>query len=270
MRPTESSKPRTIFAQSAMKPEMVRQELTEARRALGSYGDVARFTRDAVARLGAPLGKDDRGHATLSPGPLPLPVREAAGFDGTTPIGFHLPDRSGVTHIGRTSPLVEALGAYLTDTALDDAAGQPGRPQRRDAHRSREHPHDAPACCVSACTSTSPAAETTEPLLAEEAMVAGYRGRGESVEWLADDEAERLLDAVPAANVPREQAILWLRQSLADLTSQPVKRRSPPSPTCTPRPHWPPIAGSATPPTSPAFATASAPRNQRTCWGCMC
>ena len=62
--------------------------------------------------------------------------------------------------------------------------------------------------------------ETTEALLAEEAVVAGYRGRGETVEWLSPEEAERLLDAEPAANIPRQQAIMWLEQSPADLPNR--------------------------------------------------
>ena len=52
-----------------------------ARGALAKHGDVARFVRDAVGRLGAPLGKDDRDRTTIAPANLPLPVREAAGFD---------------------------------------------------------------------------------------------------------------------------------------------------------------------------------------------
>jgi superfamily II DNA/RNA helicase len=210
---------RTVFAQHAMKPEEVRQELAEARRALGSYADVERFVRDAVARLGAPLGKDERGRTTLSPANLPLAVREAAGFDAPTPVGFSLPLAAGTTHVGRTSPLVEALGAYLTGTALDEAL-------------------ESPVARAAAMRTTAVSTRTTllllrvrmhidvtrggetEAILAEEAVVAGYRGRGETVEWLSTEEAERLLDAEPAANIPRQQAILWLEQLSADLANR--------------------------------------------------
>lgn len=210
---------RTVFAQHAMKPEEVRQELAEARRALGSYADVERFVRDAVARLGAPLGSDAQGRTTLSPANLPLAVREAAGFDAPTPVGFVLPVPAGATHVGRTSPLVEALGAYLTGTALDDAL---------DSSVAR-----AAAMRTSAVATRTTLlllrvrmhidvtrGDETEALLAEDAVVAAYRGRGETVEWLAPEEAERLLDAEPAANIPRQQAVMWLEQASADLPNR--------------------------------------------------
>jgi hypothetical protein len=210
---------RTIFAQHAMKPEEVRQELAEARRALGSYGDVERFVRDAVARLGAPLGRDDRNRTTFPPANLPLAVREAAGFDAPTPVGFSLPVPAGATHIGRTSPLVEALGAYLTGTALDEIMESPAA--RAAAMRTAAVATRTTLLLLRVRMHIDVTrGDTTEALLAEEAVVVAYRGRGETVEWLSTEDAERLLDAEPAANVPSEQAVAWLGQSTVDLPNR--------------------------------------------------
>jgi superfamily II DNA or RNA helicase len=208
---------RTIFAQGTIRPEEVRRELAEARRALGSYADVERFTRDALARLGAPLGADDRGRPILSPAALPAPVREGAGCERPTPVGFDFPVDPGVTHVGRTSPLVEALGAYLTGTALDPHLEKASPVARAGAMRTRAVTTRTTLLLLRIRMHLDVTrGEQTESLLAEEAVVAGYRGRGEAVEWLSPEEAERLLDAAPAANVPREQAIGWLRQSRDD------------------------------------------------------
>jgi hypothetical protein len=166
-----------------------------------------------------PLGRDDRNRTTFSPANLPLAVREAAGFDTPTPVGFSLPIPAGATHIGRTSPLVEALGAYLTGTALDEIMESPAA--RAAAMRT---------AAVSTRTTLLllrvrmhidvTRGDTTEALLAEEAIVAAYRGRGETVEWFSSEDAERLLDAEPAANIPRQQAVIWLDQSAADLPNR--------------------------------------------------
>ncbi|MFT4038963.1 MAG: helicase-related protein, partial [Thermomicrobiales bacterium] len=67
---------RSIFSQLAIKPELVRAELEEARRALGNYQDVERFVRNALARLGAPVGADAQGRAVVPVGELPVAVRE--------------------------------------------------------------------------------------------------------------------------------------------------------------------------------------------------
>ena len=169
---------RTIFAQQAMKPEEVRKELAEARRALGSYGDVERFVRDAVARLGAPLGKDDRDRTTLAPSNLPLAVREEAGLDAPTPVGFKLPVAAGARHMGRTSPLVEALGTYLTGTALDDALESPVA--RAAALRTTAVTTRTTLLLLRVRMHIDVTrGEKTDSILAEEAVVAGYRGRGE-------------------------------------------------------------------------------------------
>jgi hypothetical protein len=206
---------RTIFAQHALRPEVVRQELTEARRALGSYDDVERFTRDAMARLGAPLSSDDRGRTILSPAGLPPSVRDAAGLAGPTAVGFFLPVPTGVTHIGRTAPLVEALGSYLMDTALDDLAESPV--SRAGAMRTSAVATRTTLLLLRIRMHIDVLGDDPHSLLAEDAIVTGYRGRGETVDWLSMEEAESLLEAVPAANIPREQAIAWLRQAVEDL-----------------------------------------------------
>jgi hypothetical protein len=58
-------------------------------------------------------------------------------------------------------------------------------------------------------------AETS--LLAEECIVAGYRGQPAALTWLSADEPERLLAAEPAGNVPPDQRRVWLEGAIAAL-----------------------------------------------------
>ena len=56
------------------------------------------------------------------------------------------------------------------------------------------------------------------PLLAEACDVVAFRGRGTNLEWLADDEAESLLSAQPAANMNPQQASAQIEMVLDGLT----------------------------------------------------
>ncbi len=209
---------RTIFAQGSIKPEEVRQELQEASRALGDAKDVARFVRDACALLNAPLG-EDRGAPVIAPAMLPDVIRDRSGLEKTTRISFELPVPEGVMHVARTGELVEALAGYVMDTALDPTLDGPaaragairtGAVQTRTTLlllRLRIH------------LDVTRRGETGE-LLAEECVVAGYRGRSERAVWLSPEEAEGLLEAEVASDVPLGQRQQWLTEAIADLPAQ--------------------------------------------------
>ncbi len=206
---------RTIFAQGSIKPEQVREELQESQRALGDSQDVERFVRDALQRLDAPLGTKN-GRPVFNPDLLPTALRESIPFDGSTLVGFTLPLPEKAVHLARTGEVVEALASWLTDTALDPLL-------------------TGPAARSGAMITTAVATRTTllllrarmhlevtregqsSELLAEEMIVAAYEGRGAQVSWLEPDEAETLLDAEPAGNMPPEIRERRLTEALDDL-----------------------------------------------------
>lgn len=209
---------RTIFAQGAIRPDEVRRELADAQAALGAAGDVARFVRDACAKLDAPL-RPDNGWTVLTPSALPETVRDLSGLTKPVPIAFELPVPEGVRHISRTSPLVEALGSYLTDTAIDPTLDGPAA--RCGAIRTRTVETRTTLLLLRLRMHLDVARRgETDALLAEETVVAAYRGRGTAADWLDAEEAEALLDAAAAANVPPGQREQWLREALADLPAQ--------------------------------------------------
>lgn len=207
---------RTIYAQMTIKPEEVRRELDEAAAALGDTDAVHRFVRDACARLGAPLGAAGP-HWRLVPATLPEAVRERAGLDGgPLAIGFDLPLPAGVTHVARTHPLVEALGSYLTDIALDPA--RPGVAARCGAIRTRAVATRTTILLLRARMHLDVAhGGMATSLLAEECFVAGFRGGADGLTWLPDGEAERLLLAEPTGNVAPGQREAWLTGAVAGL-----------------------------------------------------
>jgi hypothetical protein len=206
---------RTVFAQHAMRPEEVAAELQAAVAAIGSEDDVRRFVEEAAQRLGAPPASTSDGRVlTIDVRRLPSAVRGRAGVegDGLLRVGFDAAVPAGVAYLERTHPLVEALGTYLLDTALDEPSSAIAK--RAGAIRTRAVSERTVLLLARGryLVRENRPGELRE-LLAEEALLLGLRGDLRSPTWLAGDEVERLaLKAEPAANVSPQQAALWMRQ----------------------------------------------------------
>jgi superfamily II DNA or RNA helicase len=206
---------RTIFAQASIRPDEVARELNEAAAALGDHRAVARFVGDACNRLGAPLGRRPDGWQ-LAVQELPAAVRERSGFDAPALIGFELPVAERAIHVGRTHPLVEALGAFLTDTSLDDLPDAVAK--RCGAIRTRAVSRRTTLLLLRLRMHLDVTrGDETTPLLAEECLTVGVAGRPPDLAWLGIAEAEALLDAEPSGIVPPGQRAQWLRDALGDL-----------------------------------------------------
>lgn len=112
---------RAIFAQNALRPEEVLPEWDRMRHMLGTASEVERFTRRALARIGAPLGEAP-GHWRVHYERLPQQLRErlaTRGLSGTRAITFADDPQDEVQHVGRVHPLVAMLAETMAEGALD-------------------------------------------------------------------------------------------------------------------------------------------------------
>jgi superfamily II DNA or RNA helicase len=231
---------RTRFAQHAIRPEEVAQELYESDAALGSADTVAAFVRAACERLGAPLGRrrtkgsrqEGAGSYLLSPGQFPAAVRErlgsvfvprpAARAPDEVSISFAPPLPEGTHLVGRLHPLTEALAEHLVNQALEDA--DPLIVSRTGVIRSAEVARRTTLLLLRLRLLIETPGRGA-PTLAEELIVAGFEGRPGNVQWLDEAAARRLLETAEAAgNLAPEvidetlrEATGWLPELEADL-----------------------------------------------------
>jgi hypothetical protein len=229
---------RSRFAQHAIKPEEVAQELYESDVVLGSPLTVATFVRDACARLGAPLegkrlkakGKMQTPDAQEQPAfyhlplaSLPAMVRERVGpafapkFGAKppdeVPLGFDPALPEGVHMVGRLHPLTEAFAEYLLDSALEEH-GQQLWASRCGAMRSTDITRRTTLLLLRLRLLIE-TADRAMPQLAEELIVAGFAGRPGNMIWLDEATARGLLDtAQSAGNLARNEQIETVRQAL--------------------------------------------------------
>ena len=185
---------RTRFAQRAIKPAEVEQELVESDRILGSEADVERFIKAACSRFNASLQKKKQGWLLPS---IPLPLQPVLGTQPRT-ITFTTPAPEGVEYVGRNHTLVEGLARYLLEDTLENLqtpiAARCGF-TITDAVQQRT----TLLLLRSRYLLTSPRVDT---LLAEECFVAGFTGPPSNPLWLETEDAQHLLQrAEPVGDI---------------------------------------------------------------------
>lgn len=205
---------RTVFAQDAIRPEEVAEELREVRAALGDQFDVRRFVHDALTASGAhlsgsePLSIDATHVSAALKDALNLPTSNSLIVRFEPPAG----DKEEL--LTRTHPVVAGLASYVLDCALD--------PLR-----------NGPAARCGVVRTDAVTTKTTlvlvrqrfdihigsggQQLLAEDASIHAFTGTAASPAWVDHDSVEQLLRADAVANVSDQQAREFMTETLAEL-----------------------------------------------------
>jgi uncharacterized protein (DUF2267 family) len=228
---------RSRFAQRSIQPDEVQRELEETDQVLGDPQAVERFVRAACERLGAPLSPAPKAGPQRPTWYLPLtglpaPLRErlptpprtrgrGAGEEVLRVI-FDTPAPEGTVYIGRHHPFTGALAEYLLDAAFAPPEEETSRSRPPLAARGGVLRTDAverrTTLLLLRLRYLLAEAGGENPLLAEEALVWGFRGRPGDLQWLPDEETMDLLAAArPTANVTPEERREVLEAALAAL-----------------------------------------------------
>jgi superfamily II DNA or RNA helicase len=208
---------RTRFAQRALKPAEVRQELEETDAVLGDPDAVRQFVLNAGQRLGLGITADKHPDVfRMSVGPeatatLPSPIAFAlpASKTGQWRFTFTSPTPEGAEYLGRNHRFVAALARFLMEEAL--TKGGAATATRCGVIRTRAV--SRLTCIMLLRVRYLLHQPDRPPLLSEEVVVKGTRSGSSDgrPEWLPDDEALRLLaEANPDANIgmPEKQQLI--------------------------------------------------------------
>ncbi|MFN2134982.1 MAG: helicase-related protein, partial [Candidatus Promineifilaceae bacterium] len=211
---------RTRFAQRAIRPEEVQQELQETDRVLGSPGDVTRFISDAAERLGFGFRQVKSRQPGITayhlwPATLPRTVRLRLGeVPDPWPVTFDSPAPEEYAYIGRNHPLVEGLAEHLVDFAFHPLDGSPPA-ARSGVIRTSAVSRRTTLLLLRLRYLAYEKGEDT-PTLAEETVTWGYSGWPPDIVPLDLEEAQALLDtAEPTANASPGEKREVLAETLA-------------------------------------------------------
>lgn len=206
---------RTMFAQESIKPEAVVSVLEQARDAAGFSDDVRRFTLESLEALGAVV-TDDGAHVHLDIKEVPRALKDVLGVPDRLDVRFELPVGDKVIYLARTHPLVEGLATYVLDTSLDPLAR--GIARRAGALRTRAVARRTTLLLVRYRYDIVTRRNATQhSQLAEEVRLLAFEGSPMDAVWLEEQDAQRLLDATPDANVLPEQARQFVNRVLSGI-----------------------------------------------------
>lgn len=217
---------RTLFAQETIKTAEVEAEMKAAQAAVGSGADAARFVREALAAHRAVIRQEaDPLVAEFSESPQALreSLNEALRAKGTAQnlLRARFDGRSAkdVVLLTRTHPVVQALGSWVLDTALDPKAG--GVARRCGALRTNAVARRTTLLLVRFRfhVVTEKGRDERRELLAEEAALLAFAGAPASADWLDPAAAEALLDAAPTGNLDPGLARDAVHKVVADLAA---------------------------------------------------
>ncbi len=200
---------RAIFAQNAIKVEEVAAELEEVRQALGSPLELERFVRESIKLSGGKI--EDRPVFELDLAEAPRALRDAVDIAKPVKATFQMPAPRGTHLLSRTSRLVEGISTYVLDSAL---SGEESAIARR--------------CGVTATNAVSEMTtllvlrfrfqiiSSKHEMLAEDAVIIGFKGMPSEPTWLKPEEAEPLLAAPSTGNLAPEMVRHLLTQVIND------------------------------------------------------
>lgn len=199
---------RTRFAQRALKPAEVRQELETTDAVLGDQAAVRDFVLDASQRLRLTITPDRRVAGVFR---MPLtetvlatlpPAIRFAVPSKTDPwlVSFDSPTPEGAEYLGRNHPFVATLARFLMEEALTKAGAATATRCGVIRTKAIERLTTIALLRVRYLLNQPDRA----PLLSEEVLVLGFSdgSRRNAVDWLNQDEALKLLaNAKPDANL---------------------------------------------------------------------
>lgn len=206
---------RSIFAQHAMKPKEIEQDLIETDKALGTPEDVEAFILDAVERFGAEMRKAKTGKHIyyLTPQNLPGRLKRLLPKAGKIKVGFKAPLPEDVIYLGRNHPFVEQLCQEIMTEAFDL---QDDAFTRLAVVRTDQVEVKTSLVLLRVRNVISKKKEKNE-LVAEEMLLWGYRGDAFDRDELSLQESKNLLEEVRAienVDIPEQQ--YFAREELDD------------------------------------------------------
>ena len=212
---------RTKFAQRAIHPEEVAEEVRATRAALGSHDEIEPFVVESVTALGGSVTPREDGVDAVT-STLPTGIRDALPIGHAEPLPFHrqmpVPRRHAL--LTRTDGAVEAVARYVLDVALDTASASAPWSTRITGRAGVLRTHAVQSRTTLLLLRYRyhldlPAASGVKQIVAEDADVVAFTGSASAPALLSEEEALALLRARPDANIPPDQARQFALRAVA-------------------------------------------------------
>jgi hypothetical protein len=201
---------RSIFAQNAIKPTEIEEDLKEVDEAIGDVKTTEALVVEALRFLGVQVTAKSQGYRVQTTN-IPDRIRTQLTTDNDILISFKSPTPQGYTYIGRNHPFTE----HLCQTIINDAL------QRRGHHAARAaviHSRDVDKKTVLfqfRVRNVIAEQPGNREIVAEEMWLWGYQGGIRNGKFLDNDTVKKLLmEAKPHGNLSKQEQAYWLKEEL--------------------------------------------------------
>jgi len=215
---------RSRFAQHAIDPKIVEEELLQIRQSIGRNDEVALFLKEVLYASNVRFTEQEKSITVHLNDGVPRSLRQALGQDAEFRGRFDLPVQDHEIYLGRTSPTIEGLAGWTLDQALDPI----GQDQKPVAYRTGLSITDAvvqrTTLLLARFRYHLKLRQTDEnAILCEEIVPRAFTGMAENPVWLEDIESQILLNATPVQNPTQtltDQQIVLLIETLPAIRHQ--------------------------------------------------
>jgi superfamily II DNA or RNA helicase len=209
---------RSRFAQHAIDPKIVEEELFQIRDSIGRNDEVALFLKEVLYASNVHFIEQEKSITIHLNDGVPRSLRQALGQDVEFKGRFDLPLQDHEIYLGRTSPTIEGLAGWTLDQALDPI----GQDQKPVAFRTGLTITDSVSQRTTLLLARfryhlkqSQADENA--ILCEEIVPLAFTGMVDNPVWIEDDKSQILLNATPVQNLTQtltDQQIALLIETL--------------------------------------------------------
>jgi len=208
---------RTMFAQEALSSRVdeIKAELDSIRDSIGSQLDIRSFVKQSFLRYKAVI-REAKDKLDIDLAPVPRLVRESCGYlPDKVSVRFDLPVQDKEVYLSRTHPIVEGLADLVMNTALDEGNSH-SIASRCGVIRTKSVERKITLLLIRYRFHLNQVIDgNTHRSLVEDSQVLAFTGSPDSPQWLSEQEAKALVNALPNDKVLPQQALDQINRVLA-------------------------------------------------------
>ena len=205
---------RNIFAQNAIKPDEIEEDLKQSDEAIGNPDAVESFVVESLTNLlGVQITKSKNVNGyTLYTTNLHGVLKSALPEKDSLKVSFYSPTPKGYIYLGRNHIFVEQLCQYLLSNSLESKNEY--SPARTSVIKTR-HVDIKTTILLFRVRNVIAEKQTSNQLVAEEMLLWGHTGNLSDNNILSNDEVKKLMtQTVPTANLTPEAKTGFLENEL--------------------------------------------------------
>lgn len=201
---------RSIFAQNAIKPDEIENDLKDIDEAIGDVKAVESFITGALSHLGVQVDHRPDGIMIYTAN-IPQRLKNFLPANNEMPVSFQSPTPHGYLYIGRNHPFTEHLSQYIINEALEQ---KPHCAARAAVIRTKDV-IEKTALFQLRVRNVIAEQPANKQIVTEEMWLWGYSGNLGDRKWLDKDKAMHLLlQTTGAQNLSLQEQEEWLKSEL--------------------------------------------------------